>query len=346
MNLKELFEVGAHFGHMKSRLNPKMNRYIWGIKNGVFLIDLSKTEYLAARAAKFLEQVAADQKTILWVGTKKAARDAINEVSKKLNMPYVSHRWIGGTLSNYSQVKKSVTKLLHYEDILTKSEKFPLYTKKELNTLNKCLERLKKNIGGIRSLAWPIGAVVLVDVVKEMSALKEAATVGIPVVAIADTNGDPTLVDYVIPANDDSVRSVKLIVEYLGEAAQKGQKLAKEAKKAEEAAKAAQKDKEAKEKKEKLADKKVAKVSKEDKIVKKVEDKKKSEKKVTAAKPATEKSSVSNDEQKTVKDKKKVETKKKSETAKKGVESATAAKKKSSGESKAKATSAEAKGKE
>ena len=233
MDFRDLVKVGAHFGHLKSRLDPRMLPYIWGIKNNVYLIDVSKTATLLQKAANFLKDVAAEGKPILWIGTKKAAKDAINETAKKLDMPYVSHRWIGGTLSNYGQVKKSVTKYLHYEDVLAKAEKYPYYTKKELNTIAKNAEKLKKNIGGILNLTWPIGAVVVVDVSKEMSAVKEAATVGIPVVAIVDTNGDPSLADYVIPANDDSVRSIKLIVDYLQEAAQKGKAAAKEAKKVE-----------------------------------------------------------------------------------------------------------------
>jgi len=234
MDFRELIKVGVHFGHIKARLNPKMGRYIWGIKNNISLIDVSKTAYLAERAAKFLGKVAAEGKPILWIGTKKAASEVIKEVAKKLDMPYVNHRWIGGTLSNYSQVKKSVTKLLHYEDIVSKSEKFPHYTKKEINTFNKIVQRLRSNIGGIVNLKWPIGAIVLVDVVRELSALKEAVTVGIPVVAIVDTNGDPSLVDYVIPANDDSARSVRIILEYLVQSVEKGNETAKESKKKEE----------------------------------------------------------------------------------------------------------------
>ncbi len=157
----------------------------------------------------------------------------------------MNHRWIGGTLSNNSQVKKSVTKLLHFEDIVSKSEKFPHYTKKELSTFQKIVDRLLKNIGGIRNLAWPVSAIVLVDVNKEHSALKEAVRMGIPVVALVDTNSDPSHVDYVIPANDDAPRSVNLIIEYLGDAVSVGVAKAqaeaeekKQAKKAEAAAKA------------------------------------------------------------------------------------------------------------
>jgi len=285
MDFKELVKVGAHFGHLKSRLNPRMRPYIWGIKNNVHLIDISKTAVLVDQAAKFLESVAAQGKPILWVGTKKAAKDVITSTAQKLDMPYVSHRWIGGTLSNFSQVKKSVTKLLHYEDILAKSDKFPHYTKKELNVFGKVVERLKKNIGGIRHLKWPIGAVVLVDVVKEMSALKEAATVGIPVVAIVDTNGDPSLVDYVIPSNDDSVRPIKLIIENLSNAVQKGQKEVKQAKAkiAEEKAKAAE-EKAAKSAVKKPAAKEPVKKAEPEKAAKKAPAKKEASKAVKAEK--------------------------------------------------------------
>jgi len=278
MDFRELVKVGAHFGHIKSRLNPKMLPYIWGIKNNVYLIDVSKTAYLINKAAKFLEGVAAEGKSILWVGTKKPASAAIKAVAEKLHMPYVNNRWIGGTLSNYSQVKKSVTKLLHYEDILSKTEKFPYYTKKELNVFTKIVERLKKNIGGIVDLKWPIGAVVLVDVVKELSALKEAATVGVPVVAMVDTNGDPTLVDYVIPANDDSVKTVKLVIDYLGDYVAKGQLLAKEAKKE------AQKEEKAKSPAKPTVKKEKEKKAPAKAVVKKAEKKSEDTKKETPAK--------------------------------------------------------------
>ncbi len=217
-----LVKSGIHWGHQKSRRNPKMDPYIWGSKNNVSLIDISKTAHQLEKAAHFLESVAAEGKLILWVGTKKAAQDIVHSVATGVNMPYVTHRWIGGTLSNYSQVTKSRTKLLHYEDVLARSEKFPFYTKKELNVIQKAVERLKKNVGGIRSLTWPVGAIVLVDILKERSALKEAARMGVPVVALVDTNADPSLVDYVIPGNDDAPRAIKLVVDYLGEAVRKG----------------------------------------------------------------------------------------------------------------------------
>jgi len=227
VDFQELVKAGVHFGHQTSRWCPKMAPYIWGYKNNVHLIDVSKTAFQLEKAAKFLESVAAEGKTILWVGTKKPAQAIVQATANSLHQPYVNHRWIGGTLSNHPQVKKSVTKLLHFEDIVSKSEKFPHYTKKEFNVFQKMINRLEKNIGGIRNLHWPLGALVLVDVTKERSALKEAAATGIPVVALVDTNGDPSLVNYVIPANDDAPRAIKVVIDYLASAVQQGKETAK-----------------------------------------------------------------------------------------------------------------------
>src|SRR5438477_5713866 len=222
----ELVKAGVHFGHQKSRWCPKMEPYIWGYKNKVHLIDVSKTASQLDKAEKFLESVAAQGKTILWVGTKKAASSSIKDMALKLNMPYVNHRWLGGTLLNFSQVKKSLTRLLHYEDILAKAEENPFYTKKELNIFKKSIEKLEKTVGGIRKLTLPIGAVVVVDVNKEQSAVKEACAMGVPVVGFVDTNSDPSLVDLVIPANDDSPQAISLILNYLIAAVEKGKDLA------------------------------------------------------------------------------------------------------------------------
>lgn len=227
IDFKQLVKAGVHFGHRTSVWCPKMQPYIWGHKNNVHLIDVSKTAFQLEKAAQFLEGVAADGKSILWIGTKKAAQDSIKSAAGRLNMPYVNHRWIGGTLSNYPQVKKSVTKLLHYEDVIAKDSNSSFYTKKELNRFRKSIDRLKTNIGGILNLRWPLGAVVLIDVNKESSALREAASMRIPVVALVDTNSDPSLVNYVVPGNDDAPRSIKLILDYLEEAARRGQEVAK-----------------------------------------------------------------------------------------------------------------------
>jgi len=162
-------------------------------------------------------------------------------------MPAVYHRWVGGTLSNFSQVKKSVTKLLHFEDVVEKAEKYPHYTKKEINTIYKHAERLRKNVGGIRTLTWPVGAIVIIDVGREHAALREAISVGVPVVALVDTNCDPSDIDFVIPGNDDAPRAIRFIVEYLGQAAEKGQQEALSAAKEKKDREALEKQKEAEE---------------------------------------------------------------------------------------------------
>jgi small subunit ribosomal protein S2 len=225
VDLKKLIEAGVHFGHQTWRWNPKMRPYIWGSKNAVHLIDVSKTARQLEKAAQFLESMAAQGKSILWVGTKKPAQRVVEEIGQRLKQPYVTHRWIGGTLTNFPQVKKSVTKLLHYEDVLSKAEQYP-YTKKELGLFQKMIDRYLKSVGGIRTLSWPVGAIVVVDVKKEQTAVREAAAAGVPVVALVDTNSDPSLVDYVIPANDDIPRSIAVITGYLAEAVERGKALA------------------------------------------------------------------------------------------------------------------------
>lgn len=224
IDFRKLIKAGVHFGHEDSRWFPAMAPYIWGKKNNIHLIDVSKTAFQLERAAQFLESIASEGKQILFVGTKEPAQAIIENIAKKTGMPYVNHRWIGGTLNNFAQVKKSVTRLLHYEDVIARAEKYPHYTKKELSIIQKNIDRLLKNVGGIRSLNWPVGAVILVDVTKEKSALKEAVSVGIPVVAIVDTNSDPSLVDYVIPANDDAPSSIEFIINFLGDAVATGKK--------------------------------------------------------------------------------------------------------------------------
>lgn len=223
IDLKQLIEQGVHYGHKTSYWSPLMEPYIWGHKNKVHLIDVSKTAVMLERSADFLKAMVAEGKSIMWVGTKRPAREIIKRIGTELNQPYVTHRWIGGTLTNYSQVKKSVTKLLHFEDILAKAESSNShYTKKELNKLQKIVTRLRANIGGISSFRWPVGALVVVDVKKEHSAIKEASVMGIPVVALVDTNSNPELVDYIIPGNDDAPKSINIIMDYLAQAVKAG----------------------------------------------------------------------------------------------------------------------------
>jgi small subunit ribosomal protein S2 len=229
-DLKELFgelvKAGVHFGHQKSRWCPKMKPYIWGYKNGVHLINVALTADHLRKAEKFLESISAEGKPVLWVGTKKAASKSISEIGSRLNQPFVNHRWLGGTLLNWSQVKKSLTRLLHYEDVLAKSEANPFYTKKELNLYKKTADKLEKTVGGIRKLLFPVGAIVIVDVSKEQSAVKEAVLMGVPVIGIVDTNSDPSDIDFVIPANDDSPQSIDLILNELASSVERGKELA------------------------------------------------------------------------------------------------------------------------
>jgi len=227
MSLELLVQNGVQFGHQSWRVCPKMMPYIWGEKNGVHLIDVSKTANRMEKASQFLEEVAARGEPILWVGTKKAAQPVIEQAAQKLESPYVSSRWIGGTLTNFSEVKKAIAKLKHYESLLEHSEK--MYTKKEYGQFRKIVERVEDNVGGIRNISWPIGAVVVVDAKKEYVAVKEALKMGIPVVALTDTNTDPTGIDYVIPGNDDISRAIRVVLDPLVEAVQKGTQKAEQA---------------------------------------------------------------------------------------------------------------------
>lgn len=224
IDYRSLIKAGVHFGHLRLRWSPKMAPYVWGCRGGIHLIDVSKTAQLLQEAANFIQKTVAEGKSILWVGTKKSAQGTIEKVAKDLRMPYVTHRWVGGTLSNYSQVKKSATKLLHLRDIVSKSQEQGqrTKTKKEINVIGKTLERLERNVEGILNLRPQLGAIFIVDVQKEEAALREASQMNVPIIALVDTNGDPTLVDYVIPGNDDAPRSVNIIVEYVYEAAKRG----------------------------------------------------------------------------------------------------------------------------
>lgn len=221
VDLKLLIKNGVQWGHQTPRWNPKMARFIWGTKGGVHLINVEETAKGIERAGKFLEDIAAQGKQILWVGTKSSAADAVQAAAEQVGSPYVRNRWIGGTLTNFSQVKKSVTKLLHHEDIIQKIDKYN-YTKKECGVFQKIVDRLDSNVGGIRNLVWPVGALVVVDVKKEAVAIKEAKAMGVPVVALVDTNSDPSGIDYVIPGNDDVARAVKIVVDELAVAAARG----------------------------------------------------------------------------------------------------------------------------
>lgn len=223
IDFRQLIDVGLHFGHQKSRWCPKMEPYIWGHRGGIHLIDISKTAHALQKTSSFLEAVVARGETVLWVGTKKPAKEAIVQVGNATGMPYVDYRWVGGTITNYAQVKKAVTKLLHYDDIVAKSalENSP-YTKKEVVRIQKLADRLRRTFGGLKALNMPIGAVVVVDVRKEQTALLEAIAAHIPLVALVDTNSDPSHIQYVIPGNDDSAKGISFVLDFLKEGVLRG----------------------------------------------------------------------------------------------------------------------------
>jgi small subunit ribosomal protein S2 len=234
LDLKQMLQAGVHFGHRTSRWDPRMKPFLWGSSNKTHLIDVSKTAFLLERAGKFVKEEVSQGKAILFVGTKKAAQSAIEKAGKSLAMPYIVHRWVGGTLSNFEQVRKAITRFLHLQDVVKK----PLtnYKKKEIGMINKEIDRLNKNIGGIVDLEFPPAAVVIVDAKKESTAIKEASRLGIPIISIVDTNTNPSGINYIIPANDDSPRSIGFIMDYLIEMALEGKKLHEENKKTASAA--------------------------------------------------------------------------------------------------------------
>ena len=211
ISMKQLLEAGVHFGHQTRRWNPKMAPYIFTERNGIYIIDLQKTVKKAEEAYNFIKEVAAEGKDILFVGTKKQAQEAIEEEAIRSNMHFVNNRWLGGMLTNFSTIKTRIKRMEEIEK-MEEDGTFEVLPKKEVIKLKGDLEKLQKNLGGIRNLdAENVGAMFVVDPRKEKNAIAEAKILGIPVVAIVDTNCDPEEVDYVIPGNDDAIRAVKLI---------------------------------------------------------------------------------------------------------------------------------------
>ena len=234
VTMKELLEAGVHFGHQTKRWNPKMKPYIFGSRNGIHIIDLQKTVELFDVAYQFVVKTVADGKNILFVGTKKQAKDAIIEEAERCGMFYVAHRWLGGTLTNFQTIKKSIEKLRELE-AMKREGAFSQYPKKEALKLEKKLQKLERNLGGIKNMDELPGAVFIVDTKKEHIAVREARKLEIPVVAIADTNCDPDEIDYLIPGNDDAIRAIRLICSRIADACIEGLKILEERRKEEEA---------------------------------------------------------------------------------------------------------------
>ena len=217
LSMRELLEAGAHFGHQTRFWSPKMSQYIFGSRNKIHIINLEKTVAKFDEAAKFLTNLAAQKGTILFVGTKRTSRDAIVAEAKRAGMPYVDQRWLGGMLTNFKTIQGRIARLKAIET-MQEDGTFDVLPKKEVIALKKEMEKLQKNLGGIKEMKRLPDAIFIVDPKKERICVQEAHTLGIPLIGIADTNCDPEELDYVIPGNDDAIRAVKLIVSKMADA--------------------------------------------------------------------------------------------------------------------------------
>lgn len=238
VSMKQLLEAGVHFGHQTRRWNPKMAQYIFTERNGIYIIDLQKTVKKLDKAYAFAASVAAEGKEILFVGTKKQAQDSIKEEAERCGMPYVNARWLGGMLTNFRTIRRRIDRLNQLRK-MAEDGTFDLLPKKEVIKLNGEIEKLEKFMGGIQNMKKMPGALFIVDPRKERIAVSEARKLHIPIIAIVDTNCDPDEIDYVIPGNDDAIRSVKLIAGAMATAMLEANQ-GEEAAPAEEAAEAAE----------------------------------------------------------------------------------------------------------
>jgi small subunit ribosomal protein S2 len=214
--IKELLQAGVHYGHQTRRWNPKMKRYIHGEAGGIYVLDLLQTERLLEDAREFVGGIARNGGTVLFVGTKKQARDAVREIADGANMPYVNHRWLGGVLTNYQTISKRIRRLHQLEGLKDEGKLNLLPTKERMKAESE-LAKLNANLGGVKDMARLPDAVVVIDINAEEIAVKEAKRLRIPIVALVDTNCDPTPIDYVIPGNDDAIRSCRVVLAALGE---------------------------------------------------------------------------------------------------------------------------------
>lgn len=219
--MKQLLEAGVHFGHQTRRWNPKMAEYIFTERNGIYIIDLQKTSKKVEQAYNFLREISEEGKDILFVGTKKQAQESVESEAKRANMFYVNQRWLGGTLTNFKTISKSIEKL-HNLEKMEEDGTFDVLPKKEVIKLKAERDKLEKFLGGIKNMKRIPGALFIVDPRKERIAIAEAKNLGIPIVAIVDTNCDPDEVDYVIPGNDDAIRAVKLLTGKMADAILEG----------------------------------------------------------------------------------------------------------------------------
>ncbi|MDI3540508.1 30S ribosomal protein S2 [Koleobacter methoxysyntrophicus] len=221
ISMKQLLEAGVHFGHQTRRWNPKMAEYIFTERNGIYIIDLQKTVKKVEEAYQFIKDVAAQGESVLFVGTKKQAQESIKEEAERCGMFYVNQRWLGGMLTNFKTIRERIERL-HELERMREEGLYEVLPKKEVIKLNHEEEKLQKFLGGIKNMTKLPGALFVVDPRKEKIAVAEARKLGIPIVAIVDTNCDPDEVDYVIPGNDDAIRAVKLLAEKMADAVLEG----------------------------------------------------------------------------------------------------------------------------
>jgi small subunit ribosomal protein S2 len=217
ISMKQLLEAGVHFGHQTRRWNPKMDKFIFTERNGIYIIDLQKTVKKVEEAYNFVKSVAAEGGTFLFVGTKKQAQDSVKEEAERSGMYYINQRWLGGTLTNFSTIQKRIDRL-HELERWEQDGTFDVLPKKEVIILRKEMERLEKFLGGIKNMKGLPSALFIIDPRKERIAVAEARKLGIPIVGIVDTNCDPDEIDYVIPGNDDAIRAVKLLTAKIADA--------------------------------------------------------------------------------------------------------------------------------
>lgn len=219
--MQDLLEAGMHFGHLTRRWNPKMRPYIYGVRNGIHIIDLSKTVKLFNEALRFVSDSVGSGANVMFVGTKKQAQDVIQEEAERCGMFYVNHRWLGGTLTNFRTMKSSIERL---KDLQKKKEDgtYAVLSKKEILMIDREIEKLLRSLGGIKDMERTPGVMVVIDPHLEHIALHEAKVLGIPIVALADTNCDPDPISYLVPGNDDALRSIKLFVNKIADAVEAG----------------------------------------------------------------------------------------------------------------------------
>jgi small subunit ribosomal protein S2 len=224
VTMKELLEAGVHFGHQVKRWNPKMKRYIFGQRNGIYIIDLQKTVKMFEVAFNFVKDISSKGETVLFVGTKKQAQDVIVDEAQKSQSYFVNQRWLGGMLTNFTTIKQGIGKLKKIEK-MNEDGTYELLTKKEVAKYETERQRLDKNLSGVKEMNALPGAVIIIDPKKESIAVAEARKLTIPIVALVDTNCDPDDIDYVIPGNDDAIRSIRLVTSKMAEAALEGKSI-------------------------------------------------------------------------------------------------------------------------